>query len=234
MSNNPTPEKKLSLAERLLAAKETVEKGAMAGLSMAREGVETASEHIAKGKDAIDDKTREALDKAYATQRSTAAKNLDRLRAEHPAATPADILAKLEEDLTVIESASNADPDEVITAAALYVLTAIEVHGPADGDDDAEARQRLIDTIVVMNTESAKMVALLGGAALSLIPTGSGAFGKIAGKVAKAGTKFAKFGPLLAMAGLDNPGKKSIAWIVKTVSHNVLGAPPVQWQGTSS
>ena len=227
MSKKDSPAKKPSLAERLLAAKDTVEKGAKAGLSMAREGVETASEHIAKGKDVLDDKTRAALDEAYEAQRADAVKNLARLRKKYPTATPAEILGHLESDLAALEKKKDAESDDVMSAAALYVLTAIELHGPKSGKP--EARQRLIDAIVVVNSKTAKFVALFGGAAIAMVAAGAGKAGKIVGTVAKAGAKLAWIAPLIAVAGIQNPGKKSVAWIVKTVTSNVLGEPPVKW-----
>lgn len=227
MSKNNSPEKKLTLAERLLAAKDTVERNAKLGLTKARAGAEVAAEQIAKGKDALDDKAREALDTAYETQRAEALKNLARLRKKYPSATPAGILGYLEKDLAALEKKAETDSDDVISAAALYVLTAIEVHGPKSGDP--EARQRLIDAIVVVNSKTAKFVALLGGAALAMIAAGSGKLAKAAGTVAKAGAKLAWLAPVIAVAGIKNPGKRSVAWIVKAVTSKVLGEPPTKW-----
>lgn len=198
-----------------------------AALSKARAGVGVAAEQIAKGKDVLDDKTRKALDEAYQAQRTDAVTNLARLRKKYPNSTPAEILSYLEKELAALEKKTDAESDDVITAASLYVLTAIELHGKSNANLDA--RQRLIDAVVVINSKTAKFVALLGGAAVAMVAAGAGKVGKIAGTVAKAGAKLAWIAPLIAVAGIKNPGKKSVAWNVKTVTHNVLGDPPAKW-----
>lgn len=227
MSKSNSSEKKVSLADRLLAAKDAVGRGSEAALAKARAGAGVAAEQIAKGKDALDDKTRKALDEAYEAQRSDAVSNLARLRKKYPTSSPAEILSHLEKELAALEKKTDAESDDVITAASLYILTAIELHGKSQVN--LEARQRLIDAVVVVNSKTAKFVALLGGAAVAMVAAGAGKFGKIAGTVAKAGAKLAWIAPLIAVAGIKNPGKKSVAWIVKTVTHNVLGDPPVKW-----
>jgi hypothetical protein len=232
MSKSGSPKDKFSLSERLQAARDAVGRNAQIGLSKARAGAEVAAEQIAKGKDALDDKTRELLDSAYEAQRAEAVTNLARLRKKYPAASPSEILGHLEKDLAAVEKKAEVDSDIVISSAALYVLTAIEIHGKTVADESA--RQRLIDAIVVVNSKTTKFVAMFGGAALAMVAAGAGKLGKIAGTVAKAGAKLAWLAPLIAVAGIKNPGKKSVAWVVKTVSSRVLGEPPTQWPATKT
>lgn len=197
------------------------------GFVKAKEGVGFAAGKAAQAKDAVDDKTRELLDKAYATQSAEAKSNVTTLRSEHPKSTPAEILDLVAADLKTVETRGNVEADGVIEAAAVYVFSAVEIYG--DQVSDRAARQRLIDAIVIINSGTAKSVAMYGGAAVALLAVRFGAVGKIFSLATRGASKAAAFAPLIALAGIKNPGKKSVSWLVLTATSKILGPAPQSW-----
>ena len=81
----------------------------------------------------------------------------------------------------------------------------------------------------MIDSEVAKNVAAIGGAVLSLFAGKIGAVGKAVDAVAKTTQKLSWMKPLIDLAGIKNPGKKSATWIVTTVTKSVLGTPPTPW-----
>ena len=218
---------KAGFAKATSAAGET----AKIGLEKARDGVGFATSKAAQAKDAIDDKTRELLNKAYASQSAAAKANVAKLRSENPKMSPSAILDLLAIDLKAVETRGDVEADGVIESAAVYVFSAIEIYG--DQFLDQAARQRLVDAIVVINSGTAKSVAQYGGAAVALIAVRFGAAGKIVSLATRGASKFAALAPLIALAGIKNPGKKSVSWLVLTATTKILGPVPENWSGKS-
>jgi len=179
-------------------------------------------------KDYVDDKTREALDNAYAAKRHIAVDKLVALRKAHPGASPGAVLDILEKELTDSELKSGAESEGFSGAAALYALTAVEIHGELVAN--ATNKQRLVDAVVVIDSETAKNIALVGGLALTLVAGRFSSVGKAAKLLAKVTLKVAWLKPIMSLAGIENPGQKSAAWVLVTASHKVLGPAPESWQ----
>jgi hypothetical protein len=234
--------KKLSLKDRVKAGldKAGVEasKAAKVGLGAVKDGsgkvaagatkaAKIVATNAVKAKDYLDDKSRAALDKAYNSKKPLAVKNLQRIKKANPKATPSDVLNTLESNLKVAEEKTGSDSDAFTDAVTLYVFTAVEVYGTKVADK--KKKQVLIDTIVVIDSEVAKAIAQFGGAALTLVAGRLGAIGKAVGAVAKASNKLSWLKPLIALAGIKNPAKKSTTWIVTHSTRSILGAPPKAW-----
>jgi hypothetical protein len=241
-------EKKLSFAEKLKAgiAKTTAEatKAAKVGFEAAKSGAEIVAEKAEKAAKAsskaiktgagvvaekagevkafADEKTRAGLDKAYEAKRQLALKNLERLRRENPDASPAETLLILEKELSAAEGKAGTDSEEFASATAMYVFTAVEIYG--ENFQDVEKRQRLIDTTILIDSGAAKTVASVAGIGVSIILARSGSKA-----IAKAAAKVAGASALVAMLGIENPGKKSAAWIAVTAVKKFLGPAPETW-----
>ena len=213
--------------------KATSAAGAIAkiGFVKAKAGVGFAAGKAAQAKDAVDDKTRELLDKAHANQSSEAKATVSKLRTANPGMSPSEILDLVAAELKSVETRGNVEADGVIEAAAVYVFSAIEIHG--DQVSDRVARQRLIDAIVIINSGTAKSVAMYGGAAVALLAVRFGAVEKVLSLATRGASKAAAFAPLIALAGIKNPGKKSVSWLVLTATSKILGPAPQTWGGKS-
>jgi hypothetical protein len=197
----------------------------------AANAAKVVADNAVKAKDFLDDKSRAALDKAYSAKKPLAVKNLQRIKKASPAASPTEVLATLEADLKVAEDKTGSDSDAFTDAVTLYVFSAVEVYGSKVADKNK--RQLLIDTIVVIDSDVAKAIAQFGGAAIALVAGRAGAIGKAVGAVAKAGNKLTWLKPLIALAGIKNPGKKSTTWIVTHSTKSILGMPPKTWPKTA-
>lgn len=206
---------------------ENAGKAAKASAKAIKTGAEVVAEKAGEAKAFADEKTRAGLDKAYGPKRELALENLDRLRKENPDASPAETLLTLEKELSAAEGKAGMDSDEFASATAMYVFTAVEIYG--ENFQDPEKRQRLIDTTLLIDSEAAKAVAAVAGIGVSIIlaRSGSKALGKVVAKVAGASA-------LVAMLGIENPGKKSAAWIAVTAVKKFLGPAPEAWGSTNS
>jgi hypothetical protein len=184
-----------------------------------------------KAKDYVDEKSRAALDKAYSAKRPLAVRHVKALRKSNPTANPVELLEILEAKLKVAEEKTGSDSDAFTDEVALYVFSAVEVYGGKVADKAKQ--QMLVDTIVVIDSSVAKAIAQFGGAAVALVAGRLGAIGKAVGAVAKAGNKLSWVKPLIALAGIKNPGKKSATWLVTNATKKVLGPPPKSWPKTA-
>jgi hypothetical protein len=187
-----------------------------------KEGAEIVAEKAGEAKAFADEKTRSGLDKAYLPKQKEAAANLKKLRAAHPKANPQEILEILEKELSAAETKKGTDSEEFASATAHYVFTAVEVYGKKY--KNAASRQRLIDTTVLMDSNAAKIVAAAAGIGFSLLLTrlGGKATGKAIAKVAGASA-------FVAMLGVENPGKKSAAWLAINAVKKFMGPAPADW-----
>ena len=227
MANKRKPDLKDTIAASLKTAGAAAAKGAKLGIGAAKDGAVFAAKEAVKAKDAIDTKSRAALDKAYAAKRSHAVKNLARLKAANPTATPAEILDILETELKEIEKDAGADSEKFLSSTSMFVFTAVELYPARSGD--AATKQRLIDAVVLLDSAVAKNVAKFGGLAVGILVARFTAAGRAAAVVGKLGSKIKWMTPLLAIAGIKNPGKKSAAWAVNAATRKILGAAPKTW-----
>jgi hypothetical protein len=126
-----------------------------------------------------------ALDKALAIQRPAVIAYLDRVRAKHPTATPADVIEQLERryvaavagtgaasggasalpgvGTTASIATGAAEIAAFVAATALYVLAVAEVHGV--GVTDPQIRRALVLTILLGEVAEPTVEAAAGGAA---------------------------------------------------------------------
>ena len=218
-------EKKPSFADKLKAG---ITKAGDEATKIAKKGMEVAKDSA----EVVAEKSRSALNEAYDSKRPTALKNLQRLRKAHPECSPQEIIALLEDDLKKAEVKSGSDSDAFTSALTLFVFTTLEIYGSKVADK--HKRQLLVDSVVVVDSEVARLVAQLGGAAVQLFAGSAGAVGKAVSAISKAGDKLSKFKPLMTLAGIKNPGKKSATWIVTTSTLNVLGPVPKAWPKESA
>ena len=216
------------------AAAEVAAKAGKVGIEAIKDGSNAVVAGAVTAKNAIDEKTRESLDKAHQASKKNAVKNLERLRESHPEATPAEILDLLEDDLNSAEEAAEQNTGAFISAAATFIFTAFEIHG--EKIESPQAAQKLLDVVVVADHDVTKNVVKFGGAAIGLAAATSkklGPVGKVAtvvaGLGATAGAKFALITSITALAGIKNPGKKSVGWVVSAATRKILGEPPLTW-----
>lgn len=241
-------EKKQSFADKIKAgiAKTTTEatKVAKAGLEAAKSGAEIVADKAevatkssvkalkagaeivaVKAHDAkefLDDKTREALDKAYEAKKPEATSYLKRIRKANPDASPAEILLVMQKDLAKAETKSGSETEEFASATTLYVFTAVEVYGKKF--KDAPSRQRLIDTTVLIDSEAAKIIAGLVGVGFTIL------LARFGGKATKnVIAKVAGAGAFASMLNVKNPGKKGASWIAVNAVSTFLGPVPKSW-----
>jgi hypothetical protein len=230
-------------------AKDNAEKVAKSGLAAAKEGFEvvadgaekaakasghsikeTAEKVADKATDAkhfTDAQLRAGLDKAYQAKRQAHVENLARLRKKNPKANPSRILDILEKELHAAETKSGSDSSKYIEAATLYSLTAVEVYG--EHVKDSEAKQRLIDWVVLLDSKATKGIVEFGGLAVTLIAGRIGVVGKAVKAVSKVTDKISWLSPLVEMAGIKNPGKQSASWLIISATKGVMGNPPDSW-----
>jgi hypothetical protein len=235
-------EKKLGLADKIKAGidrtKTEASKATKVGFDAIKDGSEVVAGSAAKAagviaanavkaKDYVDDKARSALDKAYESKRPLAVKNIARIKKSNSSATPAELIDILESDLKTAEDKSGTDSDAFTSAVTLYVFSTVEVYGSKVLN--SKKRQLLIDTIVVIDSEVAKVIAQFGGAAVGLLAGRIGALGKAVAAVGKVSNKMAWIKPLTNLAGIKNPGKKSTTWVVTNSTRKILGPAPKSW-----
>jgi hypothetical protein len=126
-----------------------------------------------------------ALDRALAIQRPAVTAYLDRVRAKHPTASPADVIDQLERRyLTAVVGSGAASGGAAalpgvgttasiatgaaeiaafVGATALYVLAVAEVHGV--GTADPQVRRALVLTVLLAEAAEPTMEAASGGVA---------------------------------------------------------------------
>ncbi|MEO0023669.1 MAG: hypothetical protein RL196_110 [Actinomycetota bacterium] len=207
------------------------------------EALKDSSSAVAAGaisaKHTLDEKTRASLEKAKDASKKVARKNLERLRKAHPDATPAEILDLLEEDLKSAEKTAEGGTGEFVSAAAIFIFSAFEIHG--DKVESPEAAQKLIDAVAIADHDVTKNVVKYGGAAIAIAAATSkrlGPIGKmataVAGLGATAGAKFALIASITSLARIKNPGKKSVTWVVSAATRKILGEPPLTWSSEES
>lgn len=183
--------------------------------------------------DAVDKKSRESLDKAYKSKRKAAVENLAKYRAANPKANPSELLDILESDLHKLEEKRGVESDEFMDATVLFVLTVVELY-PNNKSTELK-RQKLIDTILVLDSEVVKTIAAIGGLALELLPLGKvGKLGKIAKAAVTAKAKAASLSALAKKMDVKNPGKKGAAWLAVNITKKSLGEPPKAWPASES
>jgi hypothetical protein len=216
------------------AAANAAVKAGKVGFGALKEGSSVVEAGASTAKHNLDEKTRAALDKTIDSKKKLAAKNIERLRKANPDASPEEIIDALEKDLNAIEKSADGDTGEFVAAAATFIFSAFEVHGGQIATP--EAAKKLIDAVAIADHEVTKNVIKYGGAAIAIAAATSnrlGPLGKIATTVAglgaTAGAKFALIGSITSLAGIKNPGKKSVTWVVSAATRKILGDPPASW-----
>lgn len=224
--------KKPSFADKLKAnlakAGDEAAKVAKKGLEAAKDGAHVVAEKAGEAKAYVDTKSRELLDKAYAKKRDLAAEHLQKVRAKHPKATPVEIQQELEKELHANEEKLGAESETFSTAVTIYVLASFEVHGAKPSD--SEAHQKLIDAILVLDSEVSKGIQKYGGLAVELLLGRVKTAGKVAKIALDASKKIAKFQPLIKTLGIQNIGKQSMSAIVISATKKNLGETPTAWK----
>lgn len=245
---NPSFGDKLKLG--LSKAKTNLENATKSGLTVAKQGLdvvahesekvakasgtaikhsaEKVAEKAAEAKHFTDEQIRAGLDKAYARKRPVYVENLARLKKSNPKAKPSEILEILEKELHDAESKAGSDSTAYIEAAALYALTAVEVYG--EQIRDPEDKQQLVDWVILLDSGATKGIVEFGGLAVTLVAGRIGAVGKAVAAVGKVTSKLSWLNPLIAMAGIKNPGKKSASWVVINATKKLLGESPESWK----
>lgn len=202
-------------------------KAAKASAKVAKEGAHIVAEKAGEAKSYVDSKSRELLDKAYAKKQAIAVERVNELKKRFPKASPIEIQAELEKELHAQEEKLGADSDTFSTAVTAYVLASFEVHGARPSD--SEAKQKLIDTVVVLDSEVSKGIQLYGGLAVELLAGRVKTIGKVAKVAVTATTKLNQFQPLIKLLGIKNLGKQSISMVVVSATKNSLGETPAVW-----
>jgi hypothetical protein len=217
-----------------VAAANTTAKAGKVGLEALKDGSSAVAAGAVSAKNNLDAKTRASIDKAQEVSQKAARKNLERLRSAHPDATPAEILDYLEEDLKSAEKTSDGDTSEFVSAAAVFIFSGFEIQGEKVASPDAA--QKLIDAIVIADHEVTKNLVKYGGGAIAIAAAASkslGPIGKMAtamvGFGATAGAKLALMNSIASLAGIKNPGKKSLTWVVSAATRKIMGEPPLTW-----
>lgn len=202
-------------------------KAAKASAKAAKDSAHIVAEKAGEAKSYVDSKSRELLDKAYAKKHVIAIERVKDLKKQFPKASPVEIQAELEKELHAKEEKLGADSETFSTAVTAYVLASFEVHGAKPGD--SEARQKLVDTVVVLDSEVSKGIQLYGGLAVELLAGRVKTIGKVAKVAVTATTKLNQFHPLIKLLGLKNLGKQSISMFVISATKNSLGETPAAW-----
>lgn len=195
--------------------------------SNAKRAAGKVADQAVKAKDSVDAKIRAGLDEAYAVKRKVAIENVARLRKANANCSPKDLIQLLEEELKAADEATDEKTEAFTSAASLYMLSVVEVHG-AKGEPTTNS-QRLIDVVVALDSKAAKVIAAAGGFAVALLAKRFGPVGKVVKGAAKFGGKVALVAPILNLAGIKNPGKKGAAWAVVAATEKILGEPPKSW-----
>jgi uncharacterized phage infection (PIP) family protein YhgE len=203
-------------------------KAAKAGANAAREGAQVAAKTAEGAKSFVDAKAREMLDKAYVKKKDLAIEKVRVIRSKMPDATPSEIHAELEKELRNNEVKLGADSETFSTAVTAYVLATFEVHGAKPSD--SQACQKLVDTVLVLDSEVSKGLQLYGGLAVELLAGRVKTIGKVAKVALEAGNKLSKFQPLIQLLGIKNLGKQSISMVVIGATKNALGEFPESWE----
>ena len=206
---------------------EQTAKAAKASAKAAKAGAQLVAEKAGEAKSFVDSKSRELLDKAYAKKHVIAVERVSQLKKKFPKASPIEIQAELEKELHAQEEKLGSDSDTFSTAVTAYVLASFEVHGAKPGD--SEAKQKLIDTVLVLDSEVSKGIQLYGGLAVELVAGRVKTIGKVAKVAVTATTKLNQFQPLIKLLGIKNLGKQSISMVVVSATKNSLGETPAAW-----
>jgi len=225
-------EEKQSLFNKVKAS---VGSAAAQASAAAKEGFEDAADGVIAGakfvgekagdlKEVVDAKTRSLLDEAHGERRPAALANVARIREAHPSLTPGEILQVLEDELGSAEVLQGTDSDEFSEALALFVLTAVEIHG-TEGKDPAKI-QRLVDTVLILDSDVVRFIANNGGLALELIAGRVSTAGKLAKNVAKVSAKAGKYKKFAKLLGMKDVGKQSFTWLAVNAHRQMLGNPP--------
>ncbi|MEY2736997.1 MAG: hypothetical protein RL683_115 [Actinomycetota bacterium] len=216
------------VADQATKAAKVSADAAKKGLEAAKDGAHVVAEKAGEAKAYVDAKSRELLDKAYAKKRELAAEHLQKVRAKHPNATPVEIQQELEKELHANEEELGAESETFSTAVTIYVLASFEVHGAKPSD--SEAHQKLIDAILVLDSEVSKGIQKYGGLAVELLLGRVKTAGKVAKIALDASKKIAKFQPLIKTLGIQNIGKQSMSAIVISATKKNLGETPSAWK----
>lgn len=183
-----------------------------------------------KAKDFVVEKSRASLDKAYAAKKADAVAKLAALRASNPEAKPADIINLLEQELKSEELHAGTNSDAFTSAVAMFVFTVIEVHGA--NKKNAVARQRLIDSLVVIDSKTARNVAKYGGIAVALFSKRLRILGTAVAAISTLRSRAPWIKRGLAILGVKNPGKKGVAVAITSAVKKSLGPAPKLWPTT--
>jgi cell division septum initiation protein DivIVA len=213
-----------ALAKGAKVGAEAVVKGAKVSADAVVVGAKSVGDAASGLKDAVTDKSREVLDNAYEKRRALALANLKRLLNDNQDATPAMLMGKLEAELKRCEVQAGSDSDSFTTAAAQYVLTAVELYG--DQADDEAGRQRLIDLILVLDSTVSRLILEYGGLALELVAGRVKTAGKIVSIAGKVGGKASKYGKVMKLLGIENPGQQGMTWVIVQATKKTLGDAP--------
>lgn len=197
-----------------------------AGVSAKTAAGKIASQAV-KAKSSVDKKVRAALDEAYEVKRKEAIDNVARLRQANPELSPKEIIGVLEKGLKAADEKSSDKSEAFSSAASIYVLSVVEVHGASKKSN--RNRQKLIDVVVAFDSRTTKTIAAVGGFALTILAKRFGPVARALKAAAKLGGKAALVAPVIALAGIKNPGKKGAAWAVVAATEKLLGEPPKSW-----
>ncbi|MFM6980181.1 MAG: hypothetical protein ACKOWE_02100 [Micrococcales bacterium] len=178
--------------------------------------------------DFVDEKFRANLDKSLKSRKSLAIKNVNRLRAANPSASPIEIIEILMSDLNAAEA--KPDNDAFSSSVSLYVFSVIEIYG--DEVKDFEARDGLAVKIAVLDSAFIKNTIKYAPEAVSLLVSILTKKGKMP-KLPIKGEKLLKFSwvpkALAKFLGIKNVGRKSISLVVDAATRKALGLPPELW-----
>lgn len=206
---------------------EQATKVAQAGAKVAKEGAQIVAEKAGEAKSYVDAKSRELLDKAYAKKHAIALEHVAKFKAKFPKSTPVEIQLELEKELHANEEKLGAESETFSTAVTTYVLASFEIHGAKPSD--SEAHQKLIDAVLVLDSEVSKGIQKYGGLAVELLLGRVKTAGKVAKIAIEATNKIAKFQPLIKTLGIQNIGKQSMSMIVISATKKNLGETPTTW-----
>lgn len=201
-----------------------ISKLAEAGADGMAQAAKSVSNAVGDFTDNVADKTRELLDEAHAKRRPAARDRLKTYLTSSEQLTPEQIISDLQDELTRAEKASGSESDLFVTAAADYVVTVVELYG--DFSKDPVMRQKLIDAVLVLDSQVSRLLQEFGGLALELVAGRVQTAGKILKLVKKASSKISKFNAVAQKFGVENVGTKSAAWVVVRATENALGTPP--------
>lgn len=180
-----------------------------------------------KTKGSVDEKIRATLDAAYESKRQAAIENVARIKKANADLSPQEVLGQLRNDLKAADESSGEKTDSFTSAASLYILSVVEVHGA--GKQLNGNSQKLVDVVIALDSSAAKTILALGGFAVTLLAKRFGPVGKALTAAAKLGGKAAVVASLVSLTGIKSPGKKGAAWAVIAATEKLLGEPPKSW-----